>query len=172
MKELTVGIDIGGTNTKFGIVDRQGYVHHQGSIPTTDFEDFKDFFDGMADALREGIAFMGRDYKVVGIGVGAANGNYYTGTIERATNLKWKESLPLAKMFTDEFHIPCILTNDANAAAVGEIFHRHHAGHGPWERICLQWHFVERQAWDRRRSRPYIGEPDWSRLQLREARLP
>ena len=123
MKELTVGIDIGGTNTKYGIVDRQGYVHHQGSIATTDYEDFKDFFDGMADALREGIAFMGSEYKVVGIGVGAANGNYYTGTIERATNLKWKDTLPLAKMFTDEFGIPCVLTNDANAAAVGEMIY-------------------------------------------------
>jgi len=123
MKELTVGIDIGGTNTKFGIVDRQGHVHFQGSIPTTDFEDFKDFFDGMADSLREGIAFVAKGYKVVGIGVGAANGNYYTGTIERATNLKWKESLPLAKMFKDEFGIPCVLTNDANAAAVGEMIY-------------------------------------------------
>lgn len=123
MKELTVGIDIGGTNTKYGIVDRQGYVHHQGSIATTDYEDFKDFFDGMADALREGIAFMGNDYKVVGVGVGAANGNYYTGTIERATNLKWKDTLPLAKMFKDEFGIPCVLTNDANAAAVGEMIY-------------------------------------------------
>lgn len=123
MKELTVGIDIGGTNTKYGIVDRHGYVHHQGSIATTDFEDFKDFFDGMADALREGIAFMGGEYKVVGIGVGAANGNYYTGTIDRATNLRWKETLPLAKMFKDEFGIPCVLTNDANAAAVGEMIY-------------------------------------------------
>jgi glucokinase len=121
MKELTVGIDIGGTNTKYGIVDRQGYVHHQGSISTTDYEDFKDFFDGMADALRESIAFLKKDYKVVGIGVGAANGNYYTGTIERATNLRWKETLPLAQMFKDEFNIPCVLTNDANAAAVGEM---------------------------------------------------
>jgi glucokinase len=121
MKELTVGIDIGGTNTKYGIVDRQGFVHHQGSIATTDFEDFKDFFDGMADALRESIAFLKKDYKVVGIGVGAANGNYYTGTIERATNLKWKDTLPLAQMFKDEFNIPCVLTNDANAAAVGEM---------------------------------------------------
>ena len=123
MKELTVGIDIGGTNTKYGIVDRQGYVHHQGSIATTDYEDFKDFFDGMADALRESIAFLKKDYKVVGIGVGAANGNYYTGTIERATNLRWKETLPLAQMFKDEFNIPCVLTNDANAAAVGEMIY-------------------------------------------------
>ena len=105
----------------FGIVDRQGNVHYQGSIPTTDYEDFKDFFDGMADALREAIHSLGKDAKVVGIGVGAANGNYYTGTIDQATNLKWKEELPLAKMFTDEFAIPCVLTNDANAAAVGEM---------------------------------------------------
>jgi glucokinase len=121
MKELTVGIDIGGTNTKYGIVDRQGNVLHQGSIATTDYDDFKDFFDGMADALREGIHQVGPDAKVVGIGVGAANGNYYTGTIEKATNLKWKEELPLAKMFQEEFGIPCVLTNDANAAAVGEM---------------------------------------------------
>jgi glucokinase len=121
MKEVTVGIDIGGTNTKYGIVDREGYVHHQGSIATTDYEDFKDFFDGMADALREGMATLGKGYKVVGIGVGAANGNYYTGTIDRATNLKWKDTLPLAQMFKDEFNIPCVLTNDANAAAVGEM---------------------------------------------------
>jgi glucokinase len=123
MKELTVGIDIGGTNTKYGIVDREGYVHHQGSISTTDFEDFKDFFDGMADAIRESISILGKGYKVVGIGVGAANGNYYTGTIERATNLKWKDTLPLAQMFKDEFNIPCVLTNDANAAAVGEMIY-------------------------------------------------
>lgn len=123
MKELTVGIDIGGTNTKFGVVDRQGNVHHQGSIATTDYEEFKDFFDGMADALREAIHHLGQGFKVVGIGVGAANGNYYTGTIDRATNLKWKEELPLAKMFTEEFGIPCVLTNDANAAAVGEMIY-------------------------------------------------
>lgn len=123
MKELTVGIDIGGTNTKFGIVDRQGNVHHQGSIATTDYEDFKDFFDGMADALREAMHHVGKIGKVVGIGVGAANGNYYTGTIDKATNLKWKDELPLARMFTEEFGIPCVLTNDANAAAVGEMIY-------------------------------------------------
>lgn len=123
MKEVTVGIDIGGTNTKFGIVDRDGNVHYQGSIATTDYEDFKDFFDAMADAIRESIHHAGNNLKVVGIGVGAANGNYYTGTIDKATNLKWKDELPLAKMFTDEFGIPCVLTNDANAAAVGEMIY-------------------------------------------------
>jgi len=123
MTDLTIGIDIGGTNTKYGIVDREGKVYHQGNIPTTDFEDFQDYFDAMADALREAIHFLPKETKVVGIGIGAANGNYYTGNIERATNLKWKGILPLAKMFTDEFGIPTILTNDANAAAVGEMIY-------------------------------------------------
>lgn len=123
MKDLTVGIDIGGTNTKFGIVDRDGKVYHQGSIVTTDYEDFADFFDSMADALREAIGLLNVNDKVIGIGVGAANGNYYKGTIEKATNLRWKGILPLAQMFSDEFGIPCILTNDANAAAMGEMIY-------------------------------------------------
>src|SRR6476660_4314387 len=102
MKELTVGIDIGGTNTKIGVVDRTGKVYHQGNIVTTDFVEFNDFFDAMADALREAIHFLPSGSRIVGIGIGAANGNYYRGTIERATNLRWKGVLPLAKMFTDE----------------------------------------------------------------------
>lgn len=123
MKELTVGIDIGGTNTKYGIVDREGNVLHQGNIPTTEHEEFQDYFDAMADAIKKGIKEVGANTKMVGIGVGAANGNYYTGNIERATNLKWKGVLPLARMFREEFGIPCILTNDANAAAVGEMIY-------------------------------------------------
>jgi glucokinase len=123
MKEVTIGIDIGGTNTKYGVVDREGLVHHQGNIPTTKFETFQEYFDAMADALRECIQLLPSTYKIVGIGVGAANGNYYTGNIERATNLRWKGVLPLAKMFREEFAVPCILTNDANAAAVGEMIY-------------------------------------------------
>jgi glucokinase len=123
MKDLTIGIDIGGTNTKYGIVDRAGNVLHQGNIPTTQYEEFQDYFDGMADALKKGIQALPADTKVVGIGVGAANGNYYTGNIERATNLKWKGILPLARLFKEEFDVPCILTNDANAAAVGEMIY-------------------------------------------------
>jgi glucokinase len=123
MKDLTIGIDIGGTNTKYGIVDRAGNVLHQGNIPTTQYEEFQDYFDGMADALKKGIQALPTDTKVVGIGVGAANGNYYTGNIERATNLKWKGILPLARLFKEEFDVPCILTNDANAAAVGEMIY-------------------------------------------------
>jgi glucokinase len=123
MKDLTIGIDIGGTNTKYGIVDREGNVLHQGNIPTTQYEQFQDFFQGMAEALRKGISELPSDSHIIGIGVGAANGNYYTGNIERATNLKWKGVLPLARMFKEEFGVPCILTNDANAAAVGEMIY-------------------------------------------------
>ena len=123
MNLLTVGIDIGGTNTKYGIVDRSGKIFHQGSLRTGQYEEFQDFFTGMTNSLRNGIKELPSDSTIVGIGVGAANGNYYTGTIERATNLKWKGVLPLAKMFKEEFAVPCILTNDANAAAVGEMIY-------------------------------------------------
>src|SRR5260221_9665778 len=123
MKELTVGIDIGGTNTKFGIVDRNGNVLQQGNIKTTEYNDFQDFFEGMVLALRESFKLLSPGSEISGIGIGAANGNYYTGNIEHATNLKWKGVLPLSKMFKDEFHVPCILTNDANAAAVGEMIY-------------------------------------------------
>jgi glucokinase len=121
MRELTIGIDIGGTNTKYGIVDRQGQVIYQGSIKTAKFVDFRDYFNGLAIALREGISHVKGDHKIIGIGVGAANGNYYKGTIERATNLPWKGIIPLADMLKEEFNIPAIITNDANAAAVGEM---------------------------------------------------
>lgn len=121
MKELTIGIDIGGTNTKFGIVDRAGQVVYQGSIKTTQFEEFRDYFKGLSQALRDAISHVSGEHKILGIGVGAANGNYYKGTIERATNLPWKGIIPLADMLKEEFNIPAIVTNDANAAAVGEM---------------------------------------------------
>lgn len=121
MKELTIGIDIGGTNTKYGIVDRAGQVVYQGSIKTAQYEEFRDYFKGLSVALREAISNVKGEYKILGIGVGAANGNYYKGTIERATNLPWKGIIPLADMLKEEFQIPAIVTNDANAAAVGEM---------------------------------------------------
>ncbi len=121
MRDLTIGIDIGGTNTKFGIVDRAGNVVSHGSISTAQYDAFKDFFKGLSVALRAEIARIDGSHKIIGVGVGAANGNYYKGTIERATNLPWKGIIPLADMFKEEFDLPCIVTNDANAAAVGEM---------------------------------------------------
>lgn len=121
MKDITVGIDIGGTNTKFGIVDRQGHVLVQDQISTAEYEELNDYFHGMAAAITKTIEGMGNNYRLVGIGVGAANGNYYKGTIEHATNLKWKGIIPLADMLLEEFKVPSLITNDANAAAVGEM---------------------------------------------------
>src|SRR5688572_965095 len=121
MTELTIGIDIGGTNTKYGIVDKSGQVVFQGSISTTEFEEFKDYFKALSAAIRTATQSLKGENKILGIGVGAANGNYYKGTIERATNLKWKGNIPLADMLKDEFDMPAIITNDANAAAVGEM---------------------------------------------------
>jgi glucokinase len=121
MKEITVGIDIGGTNTKYGVVDRKGQVLKQGSISTQSHHDsFESFFDDMAVAIRSTLDDIG-PHHLLGFGVGAANGNYYKGTIEHATNLKWKGIIPLADMFRKEFGVPAIVTNDANAAAVGEM---------------------------------------------------
>jgi glucokinase len=121
MKAVTVGIDIGGTNTKFGVVDREGNVLTQGSISSKTHDDsFEAFFEDMSGAIRKALSEIG-PAKLLGIGVGAANGNYYHGTIEHAINLPWKGIIPLADMVKKEFDVPCIVTNDANAAAVGEM---------------------------------------------------
>jgi glucokinase len=121
MKEITVGIDIGGTNTKFGIVDRGGNVLVQDSVPTQQFDEFNDYLNHISQELHKALNTLGSDYKLIGIGVGSANGNYYKGTIEHATNLKWKGIIPLAELLRNEFDVPSLVTNDANAAAVGEM---------------------------------------------------
>ncbi|MBX2962942.1 MAG: ROK family protein [Cyclobacteriaceae bacterium] len=121
MKEITIGIDIGGTNTKFGIVDRAGNVLFQDRIKTQEHDEITDLINDLTKVIRESIANLGTDYSLVGIGVGAANGNYYKGTIEHATNLKWKGIIPLAEMLSKPLGVPVLVTNDANAAAVGEM---------------------------------------------------
>lgn len=123
MSEVTVGIDIGGTNTKIGIVDRAGKLLQHASIETTAYVEVEDYFTAMANAVRKLKKKLDPDIQLIGIGVGAANGNYYTGTIDRSTNLRWKGTIHLAKMFNQEFDIPCLLTNDANAAALGEMIY-------------------------------------------------
>jgi glucokinase len=120
--EVTVGIDIGGTNTKIGVVNRTGELLQHTSINTTAYEKVDDYFKAMAEAIKKLHANM-PNTKLLGIGVGAANGNYYTGTIDQSTNLRWKGTIPLAQMFTDEFKTPSLLTNDANAAALGELIY-------------------------------------------------
>jgi glucokinase len=123
MEALAIGIDIGGTGTKFGIVDRVGNVLFSSEIATRKHKDVNDFIDELYSELSKLIDNVGGIGRIKGIGVGAPNGNYYTGTIEYAPNLPWKGIIPLARMMEDKFKIPVVLTNDANAAAIGEMMY-------------------------------------------------
>lgn len=120
-QQLAVGIDIGGTNTKFGIVDRRGNILCQDRMSTKAHEEVTMFLEELHERLSKLIAQVGGIENIRGIGVGAPNGNYYTGNIEYAPNLRWKGIIPLAKMLQDTFSLPTVLTNDANAAALGEL---------------------------------------------------
>ncbi len=120
-KPYTIGIDIGGTNTVFGIVDVQGNILSHDSIKTKDYPDIKVYVDTLAERLQALIASAGGNEKINGIGVGAPNANYYTGQIELAPNLPWKGIIPLALMLRERLQLPVTLTNDANAAALGEM---------------------------------------------------
>ncbi|MFL5739448.1 MAG: ROK family protein [Flavisolibacter sp.] len=119
--EYAIGIDIGGTNTKYGVVNHRGEIIAKGDIRTDAFPKIEDYISALYDTLMPIIEENTKDGKVKGIGVGAPNGNYYTGTIEYAPNLHWKGIIPVTKLVTEKFGLPCSLTNDANAAAVGEM---------------------------------------------------
>ena len=123
MAEFAIGIDIGGTNTKFGVVDHQGHILEQDRILTNEPEGVQDFIEQLHVKISPMIESRGGVNNFAGIGIGAPNGNYYSGTIEYAPNLKWKGIIPLAKMFTEKFGLKATLTNDANAAAVGEMMY-------------------------------------------------
>jgi glucokinase len=123
LDSLAVGIDIGGTGTKFGIVDRLGNVLFSSEIGTKKHTNIETFIDELKEHLLPLIEKTGGIGRIKGIGVGAPNGNYYTGTVEYAPNLPWKGILPLAKLIQDDFKLPVILTNDANAAALGEMMY-------------------------------------------------
>ena len=121
-KSYVIGIDIGGTNTVFGVVDARGTILYNGSIETAVYEDVNDYVSALADGLKVVIEKAGGPDTVKGIGVGAPNGNYFTGCIEFAANLPWKGKIELAKMISEKtYQIPVTLTNDANAAAIGEM---------------------------------------------------
>jgi glucokinase len=123
MGQYAIGIDIGGTNTKFGVVDTSGNILEQGRMATNDHEDVDGFIEELYEKLLPMIEKAGGAKNFVGIGMGAPNGNYYTGTIEYAPNLKWKGIIPLAEKITAKFNLPAKLTNDANAAAAGEMMY-------------------------------------------------
>jgi glucokinase len=118
-----LGIDIGGTNTVFGIVDHRGDIMYRGAISTKKHDDVEPFIEELYQALAPAIYEVGGIKSIKGIGIGAPNGNYYRGTVEYAPNLKWKGVVFLAQIISDKFNLPAALTNDANAAAVGEMMY-------------------------------------------------
>lgn len=123
LKKYAVGIDIGGTTAKFGIVDKKGHILKQDRVPSNEHGVVEDFIDDLHDKLMPMIDSVGGIDNFVGIGMGAPNGNFYTGTIEYAPNLKWKGIIPIADLFEKKFKLTTRLTNDANAAAVGEMMY-------------------------------------------------
>jgi Transcriptional regulator/sugar kinase len=123
-QDLVIGIDIGGQTTKCGIVDARGTVLSQTVIRSDNHTEVTPFIAELAEALNRIIAEAKAEGQIRGIGVGAPNGNYYTGTIESAVNLVWggTKIIPFAKLLSEQMNgIPVSLTNDANAAAMGEM---------------------------------------------------
>ena len=121
IKPYVIGLDLGGTNSVFGIVDARGNIVATTAIKTQAYPDFDDYVKASVDALMPIIDTVGGIEKIKALGIGAPNGNYYNGTIEYAANLVWQGVVPIAKKFEEALGIPVIVTNDANAAAVGEF---------------------------------------------------
>lgn len=119
MGNWIAGIDIGGTNTVIGIVGQKGIIAWRDKISTVAFDTPEDLVKGICDTIRK--AERELDIRIGSIGVGAPSGNFYHGTIENAPNLKWKGVIPMASLFLNEFGCRTVLTNDANAAAMGEM---------------------------------------------------
>jgi len=120
MKEIVAGIDIGGTNSVFGLVDNAGNIIAESRLKTTDYPLIENYVSALTEAinkLKEGKT----DLNLAAIGIGAPNANYHKGTIELAPNLAWKGIVPLAELIRKKIDVPVILTNDANAAAMGEM---------------------------------------------------
>lgn len=122
-QQLAIGIDIGGTNTKYGLVNHRGDILEKGEIRTDAYPKIESFIDALYEKLKPLIDSVEDQKEVKGIGIGAPNGNYYKGTIEYAPNLQWKGIIQLTDLITERFNLPASLTNDANAAAVGEMMY-------------------------------------------------
>ena len=125
LKPYVIGLDLGGTNSVFGIVDSRGEIKATTAIKTQAYDNVEDYVQASVDALQIIIDQVGGIDKIKAMGIGAPNGNYYSGTIEFAANLSWGHNciVPLADMFSKKLGIPVALTNDANAAAIGEMIY-------------------------------------------------
>jgi glucokinase len=118
MKQVVAGIDIGGTNTVFGLTDRDGTIHATGSLKTGDYNDGEIFIKDLTNAISKTLT---DDLKLVGVGIGCPNGNHYEGSMVNAPNLNMKGVVQFVKRFEEILNVPTVLTNDANAAAIGEM---------------------------------------------------
>jgi glucokinase len=123
MKEVAIGVDIGGTNTAIGVIDRLGKCLVESTISTNTFVEASDFVHALRDAIENMLAGIRSEVHINGIGIGAPNGNYYNGTIEFAPNLRWQGIIRLVEMMNRYYSFPVVLTNDANAAAIGEMIY-------------------------------------------------
>ncbi|MBP5712463.1 MAG: ROK family protein [Prevotella sp.] len=123
LKPYVIGLDLGGTNSVFGIIDTRGEIKATTAIKTQGYAKVEDYVDACVTALHPIIDEVGGIEMIKAMGIGAPNGNYYKGTIEFAPNLSWGHDgiVPLADMFKERLGIPVGLTNDANAAAIGEM---------------------------------------------------
>ena len=120
MKEVVAGIDIGGTNTVVGLVEKSGKIVAEQNLRTTDYPAIDNFVSELVVTIQR-LAKAKRDIKVTGIGIGAPNANYNRGTIELAPNLAWKGIVPIAEYIRKKIDVPVVITNDAKAAAIGEM---------------------------------------------------
>ena len=120
-KPYVIGLDLGGTNSIFGIVDARGEIKAQTAIKTRAYANISDYVKASCEALQPILDTIGGISKIKAMGIGAPNGNHYTGNIENAANLIWTGEVPIARLFSEALGIPVALTNDANAAAVGEM---------------------------------------------------
>lgn len=120
-KPYVIGLDMGGTNSVFGIVDQRGNIIAQTAIKTQAYPDVNDYVAAAVEALQPALDVVGGIDQIRGMGIGAPNGNFYNGTIEYAANLIWKGIVPIGELFEKALGIPCRVTNDANAAAMGEM---------------------------------------------------
>lgn len=120
-KPYVIGLDMGGTNSVFGIVDARGNIKAQTVIKTRGYKNVEEYVKTAVEALQPAIDLVGGIEMIKGMGIGAPNANYYTGTIDNAANLEWKGIVPIAKLFSEALGLPVRVTNDANAAAMGEM---------------------------------------------------
>jgi len=120
-KPYVLGLDMGGTNSVLGIVDARGQVLARISIKTQQYKDINDYVNALYEEATKIVEPIGGFEMIRGIGAGAPNANYYTGNIEQAPNLPWKGIVPFAKLLEKKFGMPAKITNDANAAAMGEM---------------------------------------------------